>query len=29
VRWRYAGALTDTVVQRDIVPLLARAEKSS
>ncbi len=29
VRWRYAGALIDTVVQRDIVPLLERAEKSS
>jgi cytochrome c biogenesis protein CcmG/thiol:disulfide interchange protein DsbE len=29
VRWRYAGALTDAVVQRDIVPLLERAEKSS
>jgi cytochrome c biogenesis protein CcmG/thiol:disulfide interchange protein DsbE len=29
VRWRYAGALTDDVVQRDLVPLLARAEKSS
>jgi cytochrome c biogenesis protein CcmG/thiol:disulfide interchange protein DsbE len=29
VRWRYAGALTDAVVQRDLVPLLARAEKSS
>jgi cytochrome c biogenesis protein CcmG/thiol:disulfide interchange protein DsbE len=28
VRWRYAGALTDTVVQRDIVPLLERAEKT-
>jgi cytochrome c biogenesis protein CcmG/thiol:disulfide interchange protein DsbE len=28
VRWRYAGALTDAVVQRDIVPLLRRAEKS-
>ena len=27
VRWRYAGALTDAVVQRDIVPLLERAEK--
>jgi cytochrome c biogenesis protein CcmG/thiol:disulfide interchange protein DsbE len=26
VRWRYAGALTDSVVQRDIVPLLQRAE---
>jgi cytochrome c biogenesis protein CcmG/thiol:disulfide interchange protein DsbE len=29
VRWRYAGALTDAVVQRDLVPLLARAEKSA
>jgi cytochrome c biogenesis protein CcmG/thiol:disulfide interchange protein DsbE len=29
VRWRYAGALTDTVVQRDIIPLLERAEKSA
>ena len=29
VRWRYAGALTDAVVQRDIVPLLQRAEKSA
>ena len=29
VRWRYAGALTDAVVQRDIVPLLERAEKSA
>jgi cytochrome c biogenesis protein CcmG/thiol:disulfide interchange protein DsbE len=29
VRWRFAGALTDDVVQRDLVPLLARAEKSS
>jgi cytochrome c biogenesis protein CcmG/thiol:disulfide interchange protein DsbE len=29
VRWRYAGALTDAVVQRDIVPLLERAERSA
>jgi cytochrome c biogenesis protein CcmG, thiol:disulfide interchange protein DsbE len=29
VRWRYAGALTDAVVQRDLVPLLVRAEKSA
>jgi cytochrome c biogenesis protein CcmG/thiol:disulfide interchange protein DsbE len=29
VRWRYAGALTDAVVQRDVVPLLYRAEKSA
>jgi cytochrome c biogenesis protein CcmG/thiol:disulfide interchange protein DsbE len=29
VRWRYAGALTDAVVQRDIVPLLAKAEKTA
>jgi cytochrome c biogenesis protein CcmG/thiol:disulfide interchange protein DsbE len=29
VRWRYAGALTDQVVQRDIVPLLEQAEKSA
>lgn len=29
VRWRYAGALTDQVVQRDIVPLLLRAQKSA
>jgi cytochrome c biogenesis protein CcmG/thiol:disulfide interchange protein DsbE len=29
VRWRFAGALTDDVVQRDLVPLLARAEKSA
>jgi cytochrome c biogenesis protein CcmG/thiol:disulfide interchange protein DsbE len=29
VRWRYAGALTDTVVQRDIIPLLERAENPS
>jgi cytochrome c biogenesis protein CcmG/thiol:disulfide interchange protein DsbE len=27
VRWRYAGALTDGVVQRDLVPLLAQPEK--
>jgi cytochrome c biogenesis protein CcmG, thiol:disulfide interchange protein DsbE len=29
VRWRYAGALTDAVVQRDLVPLLERAGKSA
>lgn len=27
VRWRYAGALTDDVVRRDLVPLLQRAGK--
>jgi cytochrome c biogenesis protein CcmG/thiol:disulfide interchange protein DsbE len=29
VRWRYAGALTASVVQRDIVPMLIQAEKSA
>ena len=29
VRWRYAGALTDAVVQRDVVPLLQPAETSA
>jgi cytochrome c biogenesis protein CcmG, thiol:disulfide interchange protein DsbE len=29
VRWRYAGALTDAVVQRDITPLLQRAATSA
>jgi cytochrome c biogenesis protein CcmG, thiol:disulfide interchange protein DsbE len=29
VRWRYAGALTDAVVQRDILPLLQRATASA
>jgi cytochrome c biogenesis protein CcmG/thiol:disulfide interchange protein DsbE len=27
VRWRYAGALTDAVIRRDLMPLLERAEK--
>ncbi len=29
VRWRFAGPLTDVVVRRDIVRLLARAEKTA
>ncbi|GAB0116793.1 DsbE family thiol:disulfide interchange protein [Acidisoma sp. 7E03] len=29
VRWRYAGALTDAVVRRDLVPLLQRAERTA
>jgi len=27
VRWRYAGALTDTVLDRDLLPLWQRAQK--
>ncbi|WP_284946226.1 DsbE family thiol:disulfide interchange protein [Acidisoma cladoniae] len=29
VRWRYAGALTDQVLQRDLLPLWQRAQKPS
>jgi cytochrome c biogenesis protein CcmG/thiol:disulfide interchange protein DsbE len=29
VRWRYAGALTDTVLRRDLLPLWQRAQKPS